>query len=230
MDGNVLSDLLLTSRLLIVAVAMSYIAFIIGRFPAAVRNSGIVALWFAYWVAVLAQYVISIVSTMTGIRGTYGSLLGRSLADVAQSTCLLLIAVALSSSRSDHEAMPTGLSKLTVRTVLLLSAIVAGVQVMDPASVTGIIAASGLAFAALCWLAARWVARTAPNRRMYVAGFLFVYAADYLYPFGIPGEGTLASTIHSAVYVACVYCAGLHVRVHAAAGVATGAPTGHAGS
>ena len=134
-----------------------------------------------------------------GIREMYGSLLGRAIADISQSACLLLVAAALFVQRQkvrSHEKPP---SAVIIGLILAPALVVAGISVGDPNSEASVFSAAILATVALCCLAASWVAFTARTARAYVAVFLLIYAADYYSPFGMPAEGSFGSAVHSAV-------------------------------
>lgn len=195
------AQLLQVGRFLTLALAASALAFTIGRFPQATKHYSRASLWLLYWTFLGAQYVISIVSTFTATRETYGFMVGVIVCDIAQSASLLLVAHRLprrSESLTDPRATSTSL--VAEWLVLALALGIVSVAVVNPWGPTRAWLQAGFALCALGWLGLRWAEATRPKSRMYLSLFLLLYGIDYFEPFGFsPKEGTPAAAVRSFV-------------------------------
>src|SRR3954447_9454050 len=171
------AQLLLLCRGLAMLLAASFIAFLVGRFKQLTKRRDIPSLWMLYWLFFFAQYAISIASTATHIRDTYASLLGRILADVAQSVCLLLIAESL-PIRQVAQPRTRVLSRFATIVILIIGVAVAIIGTVNPWGRPIDVATSILGCVTLSWFAVRWVTFNVPDRRLFIGILLFIYAAD----------------------------------------------------
>jgi hypothetical protein len=191
---------LFVCRSLTILLSATLFAFLAGRFKELTKRYNAPAIWALYWLFVAAQYLMSVVATATNTRDAYLSQLGRALADIAQSTSLLLIAQTLPRRASqDTRRLRDGPQVATI--IFLVAGLVAGAAVANPRQHTVFdYSDSALACIALFWLALRWIAFTSPSRRRYLGLFLPLYAFDYIYALlRQPPEGSIGAVTSDAM-------------------------------
>jgi hypothetical protein len=203
-------------RLATAAFGMAFLVFVLQRYRA-LPTSPLRTVWLVYWTTFAAQYLTSYFSTQYNLRESYGSYLGVVICDVVQSTALVVIAQSLAPSMSaPSRGTPQGLQN-SVLWVLPVAMLITGLALENPMGQARAFAQLTFGFLAVSWFAARWVAMTAPARRMYFAFPMLLYAADYFSPLGIDSTevGQAAMSVVKLVLYASLAYACHHSLRHA---------------